>query len=64
MIGIREFKENGFEVIATAWVKTEDYWNTFYSLTSKVESVFRKNNIDMTIPQKILYEKNNKKRNK
>lgn len=64
LIGIREFKENGFEVIATAWVKTEDYWNTFYSLTSKVESVFRKNNIDMTIPQKILYEKNNKKRNK
>lgn len=55
-IEIRNFKENGIEMLATSWVKTEDYWNTFFSLTSKIEKSFRINNIDMHIPQKILYQ--------
>lgn len=64
LIGIRSFKENGMEVIATAWVSTENYWDAFYSITYKIEKNFRKNNIDMNIAKKITYEKNTKKRNK
>lgn len=64
LIGIRSFKENGMEVIATAWVSTENYWDAFYSITYKIEKNLRKNDIDMNIAKKITYEKNTKKRNK
>lgn len=64
IIGIRTFKENGVELLVTAWVETSMYWDTFYSLTSKIEKTFRKNGIDMSIPQRVLYEEYNKKRNK
>lgn len=62
ILGIKTFKENGLEILATSWVKTEDYWDTYYSLTSRIEDSFRKNNIDMSIPQKILYKENDKKK--
>lgn len=64
IIGIRNFKDNGVEILATSWVNTSDYWDTYFSLTSKIEDSFRRNGIDMSVPQKIVYdcEKNKKKK--
>ena len=58
IMGIRAFKDNGVEMLVTAWVETSLYWDTFYSLTSKIEKSFRDNKIDLSLPQKIVY--NNK----
>lgn len=60
LIGIKNFKENGIEVIATSWVNTEDYWNAFYLLTDEIYREFRENKIDMHITTKILYKKEKK----
>lgn len=56
LIGIRKFKENSLEVLATAWVDTDDYWDVFYSVTAKVEKSFRENNIELNIPQRVIYQ--------
>ena len=55
ILGIRSFNNNCIEFLATSWVNTEDYWTTFYSLTSKIEKSFKENNINMYVPQKIIY---------
>lgn len=54
LIGIRNFNENGMEIVIRIWANTEDYWSTFYSLMSKIEKIFRENNIDMSIPKTII----------
>lgn len=59
LIGIRNFNDNGMEFAVRAWVNTEDYWDVFYSLMSKIEKTFRENNIDMAVPQKIVYDARN-----
>ena len=56
LIGVRSFNDNGMGFVVRAWVNTEDYWNVFYSLMSKIEKEFRKNNIDMTVVQKVIYQ--------
>lgn len=56
LIGIRQFKENSLEILATAWVDTDDYWDVFYSVTAKVEKSFRENNIELNIPQRVIYQ--------
>ena len=56
LIAITKFNENSIEFVVRAWVKTEDYWRIFYSLMSSVEKELRKNNIEMNIPQKIIYD--------
>ena len=60
IIGIRYFNNNGFEILATSWVNTEDYWKTFFSLTSNIEDTLRRNGIDMNIPTKVIYDNNKK----
>lgn len=57
LIGVSNFNDSGMEIAFRVWVNTEDYWGVFYSLMSKVEKTFRENNIDMSIPQKIIYSK-------
>ena len=60
IVGIRNFNQGGMEIVVRAWVNTENYWDVFYSLMSKIEKIFRENNIDMTIPQKVIYDNKNK----
>lgn len=64
LIAIRNFNDNGMEIVIRTWVKTDDYWNTFYALMSKIEKTFRENDIDMSVPQKIIYNNQNAKNNK
>lgn len=56
LIGIRNFNDNSMEFAVRTWVNTEDYWDVFYSLMSKIEKTLRENNIDMAVPQKIVYD--------
>ncbi|MBQ8999280.1 MAG: mechanosensitive ion channel [Clostridium sp.] len=56
LIGISKFNENSIEISIRVWVKTDDYWDVYHSLMYNIEKELRKNNIDMNIPQKVIYD--------
>ncbi|MBQ8999281.1 MAG: mechanosensitive ion channel family protein [Clostridium sp.] len=53
IVSVDELQDDGIKIIVIVWVKTEDYWDVYYTLTDKVEEVLRDNNIDMHIYTKF-----------
>lgn len=53
-IVISRFEANALNIKATVWVKTDDYWDAYYSLNNEINKAFIKNKIDMNLPVKVL----------
>lgn len=47
LIGVDSMNNNMIKFIAKPWVKTEDYWDTYYSLMEKFKNEFDENGIKM-----------------
>ncbi|MDY4561556.1 MAG: mechanosensitive ion channel [Peptostreptococcus porci] len=47
LIGVDSMNNNMIKFIAKPWVKTDDYWNTYYSLMEKFKKEFDNNGIKM-----------------
>ena len=53
LIGIRKFKEFNMEILVTAWVSTEDYWDVYYFLTREISNALNSHKISMKTIQDI-----------
>lgn len=45
------YGESGTEYSLRVWVKSEDYWDTFFMVNRRVYQIFREQNIRMSYPQ-------------
>lgn len=57
LIGVRKFKDYNLEMIVTAWVKTDDYWDVYYYLTKEINNTFNKEDIQMKVVQDLNLKK-------
>ncbi|SHH30078.1 mechanosensitive ion channel family protein [Tepidibacter thalassicus] len=57
VIGVYEFADSCVNIAARPWVKTEDYWDVYYSLMEKIKYDFDKNGIEIPYPQRVVYHK-------
>lgn len=53
LVGIRKFKDFNLEILVTAWVNTDDYWDVYYFLTKEINQLFNANNINMKTTQEV-----------
>lgn len=58
MVKIGDCRESGIEIIARAWVKTENYWNVHFDVIEAVKSAFDQNGIQIPFPQLDVHIKN------
>ena len=57
IVSVDELQYDGIKLVVIIWVKIEDYWDVYYSLSDKIEEVLRNANIDMHIPVKFSNNK-------
>jgi small conductance mechanosensitive channel len=48
--------ESDFKVIARCWVKTEDYWPTYWEQLEAVKRALDEHGIETPIPRRIIYD--------
>ena len=56
---VRLLKHNNSSLTYTVkvWVKTDDYWNTYYDLQEAIKEAFDKNKIEIPYPQLDIHQK-------
>jgi small conductance mechanosensitive channel len=52
MIKLHKLEENAMEFIVRPWVKTEDYWETYWAVTREVKRRFDEEGITIPVPQR------------
>ena len=57
-VRIGGYRESGIEIIARAWVKTEDFWSVHFDVIEAVKSEFDKRKIQIPFPQLDVHIKN------
>jgi small conductance mechanosensitive channel len=59
-IGVIKLAESSVDIVARVWVKTEDYWEVYFSLLEKVKLEFDKNKITIPFPQREIHIKDSR----
>ena len=54
-IRVHELADSSVNLIVRPWVKTEDYWDTYWYLTKAVKQRFDKENIAIPFPQRDVH---------
>jgi len=60
MIRVHELGESSVNIIVRPWVKTSDYWETYWDLTKAVKLRFDKEGISIPFPQRDVHVIENK----
>jgi small conductance mechanosensitive channel len=55
MIKVHELGESSVNIIVRPWVKTSDYWDTYWDLTKAVKLRFDKEGISIPFPQRDVH---------
>ena len=55
MIKVHELGESSVNIIVRPWVKTSDYWDTYWDLTKAVKLRFDKGGISIPFPQRDVH---------
>ena len=61
VFGVSAFRDSSVEITAMPWVKTEDYWNTYFELMANIKDLFDKNHIVFPYPQHTVHLANDMK---
>ena len=54
-IRLHELGESSVNFIVRPWVKTDDYWDTYWDLTKAVKQQFDKEGISIPFPQRDVH---------
>ncbi len=57
-IAVAELADCSVNLVFRVWVKSEDYWPTFFDLTEKVKTIFDEKGIEIPFPQLDVFVKN------
>ncbi|MCK8601797.1 mechanosensitive ion channel family protein [Desulfoferrobacter suflitae] len=55
VIRVNELADSSVNFICRPWVKTEDYWTTYWDLTRQVKEEFDRNGISIPFPQREVH---------
>jgi small conductance mechanosensitive channel len=55
MIKLHELADSSVNFIVRPWVKTDDYWDTYWDLTKAVKQRFDKEGISIPFPQRDVH---------
>lgn len=55
VFGVSAFHDSSVEITAMPWVKTEDYWDTYFELMANIKDLFDKNHIVFPYPQHTVH---------
>jgi small conductance mechanosensitive channel len=59
LIKVHELGESSVNIIVRPWVKTEDYWNTYWDITRTVKLRFDEEGISIPFPQRDIHHYGN-----
>lgn len=54
-VGVLELADSSVNLAARFWVKTDDYWNAYFSLIESVKIAFDENGISIPFPQVVSH---------
>jgi small conductance mechanosensitive channel len=57
IIRLKDHADSSLKYVLRVWVKTEDYWNAYFSLKEETKEAFDKNNIEIPYPQIDVHNK-------
>jgi small conductance mechanosensitive channel len=55
MVAVSELAASSVNLVVRPWVKTEDYWPTYYGLTEKIKVELEANGITIPFPQRDIH---------
>ena len=61
VFGVSAFRASSVQITAMPWVKTDDYWDTYFELMADIKDLFDKNHIIFPYPQHTVHVANNMK---
>lgn len=56
-VELTQLNSSSVDIVARAWVKSEDYWNVFFSMNEKVYKNFPKEGLNIPFPQMDVHVK-------
>lgn len=56
-VELTKLNSSSVDIVARAWVKSEDYWNVFFSMNEKVYKNFPKEGLNIPFPQMDVHVK-------
>lgn len=54
-IGVLEMGDSSINIAARPWVKTSDYWPTYFDILERIKNKFDDNNISIPFPQRDVH---------
>ncbi len=58
IIAVGEHQDSSVQIVARIWVKSEDYWDTYFYMQSKVKKEFDAKGVEIPFPQLDVHNKN------
>ncbi len=55
VVAVHELGDSSVNFVVRPWVKTEDYWDTYWDLTKKVKMRFDQEGISIPFPQRDVH---------
>ena len=55
LIAVAELADSSVNLNVRPWVKSDDYWDVYYSLTEKIKAEFDANGISIPFPQQVVH---------
>ncbi len=60
VVKVHELGESSVNFVVRPWVKTDDYWETYWALTKEVKQRFDKEGISIPFPQRDVHVREKK----
>lgn len=54
-VGVLEFADSSINLTVRCWVRTPNYWDTYFSLNEEIKTTFDRNNINIPFPQVVYH---------
>jgi len=55
VVAVSELGDSSVNFVVRPWVKTSDYWNTYFDITEKVKLTFDREGISIPFPQRDVH---------